>query len=208
VSFIRVDDGYHHLINLFQTADSAGQDGLFDQWRSLPPADVQAGLVSGNFHRGIDGRSVINYAQWTSVEHYQAFRAESATRARMQTALTFSRMDSFACEVVHTWQPAPEISLDRPYFTVVVVVTCDPENQETVLREMTTDDPALADVPGYVSHAVLRELSGNQVIKYAQWLDEASFTSFVERPREPTPVDELGKAELYLCRIEYIRERS
>jgi hypothetical protein len=208
MSSIRVADGYLTLFNIFHTDGPDGQQGLFDQWRSLPPANVQPGLVAGNFHRSFDGRSVVNYAQWRSRADYDAFIAERGTQGRLQQALTFSRMDSVATEVVHTWDPAPELSLDRPWFTVVVVVTCASADQPVVLKEMTDDDPDLGEVPGYVSHAVHRGLSGEHVIKYAQWRDQESFQAFASRPRPPSPVDSLGTAELHFCRLEYIRERS
>jgi heme-degrading monooxygenase HmoA len=209
MSSIRLADGYFTLFNIFHTDGPEGQKLLFDQWRSLPPANVQPGLVSGNFHRGFDGLSVVNYAQWESKEAYDAFLSERGTQGRLGSALTVSRLDNIPCEVVHTWDPAPGISLDKPWFTVVVLVRSAPEHQAEVLKEMTYDPPELATTPGYVSHAVHRGLSGEHVIKYAQWEDEESFRAFVSRPQEPSPLDELGvEVELYFGEIEYIRERS
>lgn len=208
MSAIRVEDGYLTLFNIFHTPGSREQDLLFDQWRSLPPAHTQKGLVAGNFHRGIDGLSVVNYAQWESREDYDAFLAESGTRGRLNQALSFSSMDSVACEVVHTWDPEPELSVDKQWFTVVVIVKAPAERQPEVLEVMTEDDPGLADVPGYVSHAVHRGLTGEHVIKYAQWTDQESFRAFLDRPQEPSPLDSFATAELYFCRLEYIRGRS
>ncbi|MGV9278863.1 antibiotic biosynthesis monooxygenase [Streptomyces griseosporeus] len=209
MSSIRVEDGYFTLFNIFHTDGPEAQQLLFDQWRSLPPAHTQPGLVSGNFHRGFDGASVVNYAQWESRAAYDAFMSEQATRGRLGSALAVSRLDSIACEVVHTWDPAPRISLDQPWYTVVVVVKSAAEDQAEVLKEMTFDPPELADTPGYVSHAVHRGLSGEHVVKYAQWRDEESFRAFVSRPQEPSPLNELSvEVELYFGEIEYIRERS
>lgn len=208
MSSIRVEDGYFTLFNIFHTHGPEGQQRLMDQWRSLPPARTQSGLVAGNFHTSFDGRSVINYAQWESESAYDAFMAESGTRGRLGEALTFSRLDSVACEVVHTWEPVVELSVDKPWFTVVVVVKAAPEHQPEVLKEMTDDDPGLAEIPGYVSHAVHRGLSGEHVIKYAQWRDEESFRAFMSRPQKPSPLDSFATAELYFSRLEYIRGRS
>jgi heme-degrading monooxygenase HmoA len=208
MSTIRVEDGYVTLFNIFHTPGPREQDQLFDQWRGLPPADVQKGLVSGNFHRSFDGRSVVNYAQWESREDYDAFLAEAGTRGRLGQALAFSRMDNVTTEVVQTADLPPQLSLDQPWFTVVVVVSTAPEHQPAVLEQMTHDPPGLADMPGYVSHAVHRGLSGEHVVKYAQWKDEDSYRAFAERPQPPSPLGDVATAELYLGRLEHIRERS
>ncbi|MEV5613915.1 antibiotic biosynthesis monooxygenase [Streptomyces sp. NPDC052225] len=210
MSSIRVEDSYFTLFNIFHTEDADGQQVLFDQWRSLPPAETQPGLVSGNFHRGLDGRSVVNYAQWESKEAYDAFLSERATQGRLGSALNISRLDTIPCEVVHTWHPEPRISLDEPRFTVVIVVASAPEDQTQVLKEMTYDPEELATTPGYVSHAVHRGLSGEHVVKYAQWEDEESFRAFLARPKEPSALDDLDgvRVELFVSEIEYIRERA
>lgn len=208
MGFIRVEDGYYTLFNIFHTYGPESQQRLFDQWRSLPPAVTQPGLVAGNFHRSLDGLSVVNYAQWESQDAYDAFIGEAGTQGRLKEALTHTRLENLACEVVHAWDPVPELSVTDPKFTVVVVVRTAPEDQPVALKEMTDDDPGLAEVPGYVSHAVHRGLSGEYVIKYAQWLDEDSYEAFGRRPRRPSPLDSLATAELYFGRLELIRSRS
>nr|BAJ07850.1 putative oxygenase [Streptomyces sp. 2238-SVT4] len=205
---IRVEDGYLSLFNIFHIEGAPGQDRLFETFRGLPPAKVQPGLVSGNIHRGTDGRSVLNYAQWESQAAYDAFRAETATKGRLDQALTFSRMDSVATEVVHTWQPAPRLSVDDGLLTAVVLITTTPEHQAEVLKELVQDDPALADTPGFVSDAVHRGLSGEHVVKYAQWEDEAAFRSYLGKQRSPSAVEYLISVEIHLSRLEYVRGRS
>lgn len=208
MSSIRVEDGYLTLFNIFHTPGPQEQDKLFAQWRSLPPADTQKGLIAGNFHRSFDGRSVINYAQWESQADYDAFLAEAGTRGRLSEALSFSRMDNVTTEVVHTWDRPPELSVDKDWFTVVVVVSAPPEHQPEVLKDMTADPPDLGEMPGFVSHAVHRGLSGEHVIKYAQWTDEDSYRAFASRPRPPSPQGSVTTVELYFSRLEYIRGRS
>ncbi len=208
MSFINATERYFTLFNIFHTDGPDAQERLFDQWRSLPPAHTQAGLIAGNFHKSLDGKSVINYAQWKSKEAYDAFIGENATQHRLSEALTYSRMESFPCEVVATSDPGPELSLDSPWFTVLVLVTTTREHFPAVLREMTSDDPHLARTPGYVSHAVHGGLSGEHVIKYAQWRSPESFDAFASRPRSPSLVDSVATAELYFSRLEYIRGLS
>jgi heme-degrading monooxygenase HmoA len=208
MSSIRVEDGYLALFNIFHTYGPEGQQRLFDTWRGLPPADTQPGLVAGNFHRSFDGRSVINYAQWESSEHYDAFMSEAGTRGRLGEALSFSRMDSMTCEVTHTSDLAPALSVEQPWFTEVLVVTTNPRDQSLVLKEMTGDDPGLAEAPGHVSHAVHRGISGTHVIKYSQWSDEESYRAFTSGSRSSSLPDTSATAELYFSRLEYVRGRS
>ncbi|WP_261564700.1 antibiotic biosynthesis monooxygenase family protein [Frankia gtarii] len=209
MSLIRVEDGYLALFNIFHTDEAQGQDRLIDTWRSLPPAHTQPGLVAGNFHRGIDGRSVINYAQWESQDAYDAFIAERGTQGRLNEALTFSRLDSITSEVVHAWDPPPQLSLAQPWFTVVLVIKVEPENQGKVIKSLADNDSLLGATPGHVSHAVHRGLSGDYVIEYGQWADEESFRAFLGRLQEqPSPLEGLVTYEAYLSRLEYIRGRS
>jgi antibiotic biosynthesis monooxygenase (ABM) superfamily enzyme len=42
------------------------------------------GFVSANIHASHDGRRVVNYAQWESVEHFQAMLADPTAREHMQ----------------------------------------------------------------------------------------------------------------------------
>lgn len=208
MSRIRVDDKYCTLFNIFHTSNSRDQDKIFAQWRSLPPANTQKGLLAGNFHRGLDGRSVVNYAQWESLDDYQAFRAEPGTRDRLQKAEGFARMDGTVCEVVHTSDPSPEFALDSPGLTVIILVNATPARQATVVAAMTAEDPRLEKVSGFRADAVHRDLDGGRVIKLAQWDDEESFQAFLQIPPARPAPEEAGTAEIYLTRLEYIRGLS
>lgn len=73
---IDVDAPVVTLINVF-TVEPENQDRLV---RELDRATVevmrgQEGFVSANIHRGLDGRSVANYAQWRTKEHFEKMLA-------------------------------------------------------------------------------------------------------------------------------------
>src|SRR5262245_34602729 len=44
------------------------------------------GFVSANLHRSLDGRHVANYAQWQSVEAFEAMLADPTAREHMAAA--------------------------------------------------------------------------------------------------------------------------
>ncbi|MFC7266016.1 antibiotic biosynthesis monooxygenase family protein [Streptomyces lutosisoli] len=207
MSTISVENGYLSLFNIFHTDGPEIQQRLFDRWRSLPPGNTDPGLVAGNFHRSFDGRSVINYGQWESQDQYDAFLRKPASQNNKNEALTYARAESLRSEVVYASNPVPELSLDKPRFTVVAVVKTPPESHLQVLKTMSREDPELADTPGYVSHAVHRELNGPHVVKYAQWEDEESFRSFAKQPAATPPFGAEVTADLYFCSLEYIRSR-
>ena len=48
------------------------------------------GFVSANLHIGLDGRHVANYAQWRSVEHFEAMLADPAAREHMGAAMAIA----------------------------------------------------------------------------------------------------------------------
>lgn len=42
------------------------------------------GFISANFHRALDGATVVNYAQWASEADFQAMRADPAAQEHMR----------------------------------------------------------------------------------------------------------------------------
>lgn len=45
------------------------------------------GFISASIHRGLDGDKVANYAQWRSLEHFQAMLKNPLAREHMQKAM-------------------------------------------------------------------------------------------------------------------------
>jgi quinol monooxygenase YgiN len=62
--------------------------------------------VSASLHRSLDGAKVVMYAQWRSVEDYQAMRSNPTASPYMQKALTLARFELGMYEVVETFAPA------------------------------------------------------------------------------------------------------
>jgi len=61
------------------------------------------GFISASLHRGLDGTKVTMYAQWRSVEDYQAMRENPAPLPYLQQALSIAKFDPGIYEVVETY---------------------------------------------------------------------------------------------------------
>ena len=92
------------LINVF-TVDPANQQQLLDLLARVTETVVRhaPGFISSSLHRGLDGTKVTMYAQWRSVEDYQAMRENPAPLPYLQRALAIAKFDPGMYEVVETY---------------------------------------------------------------------------------------------------------
>jgi quinol monooxygenase YgiN len=63
------------------------------------------GFVSSRLHRGLDGTRVTMYAQWRSMEDYEAMRADPRPRPYLEEALAISTFAPGSYEVVADFAP-------------------------------------------------------------------------------------------------------
>jgi quinol monooxygenase YgiN len=82
------------LINVF-TVDPAKQQQLVDLLTRATESSVRhiPGFISASLHRSLDGAKVAMYAQWRSVEDYQAMRKNAAALPYMEQALTLAKFE-------------------------------------------------------------------------------------------------------------------
>ena len=66
------------------------------------------GFVSASLHRSTDGTKVTMYAQWRSINDYQAMRQDPVPLPFLQEALTIAKFEPGVYEVVRTFTPAGE----------------------------------------------------------------------------------------------------
>ena len=98
------------LINIF-TVVPAKQQQLVDllihatetSMRQLP------GFISANIHRSLDGTKVANYAQWRSVEDFQAMQKNAAAKPHMEQSAALAKFEPGLYEVVDTQSAAPNV---------------------------------------------------------------------------------------------------
>jgi quinol monooxygenase YgiN len=64
----------------------------------------------------------------------------------------------------------PTIETAAAYATFINVFTCDPANQDEVVRlNVEIIEQVAADAPGFISASVHRSLDGTRVTNYLQW---------------------------------------
>ena len=95
------------LINVF-TVDPAHQGRLLELLTRATEDFVSRapGFVSSTLHRGLDGTKVTMYAQWRSVEDYEAMRRDPGPLPFLQEALTIATFEPGMYEAVRTFSPA------------------------------------------------------------------------------------------------------
>jgi quinol monooxygenase YgiN len=107
VTTISKDAALVTLINVF-TVEPANQRRLVELLAKATDTSVRhaPGFVSSSLHRSLDGSKVAMYAQWRSIEDYEAMRKNPAPAPFLQEALGFSKFEPGMYEVVESYSHA------------------------------------------------------------------------------------------------------
>jgi quinol monooxygenase YgiN len=91
------------LVNVF-TVDPGRQQELVNLLTDATERTMKhlPGFVSANIHRSLDGKRVVNYAQWESREAFEAMRANPEAVPHMKAAAALAQFDPILCEVVES----------------------------------------------------------------------------------------------------------
>ncbi|MGD1859042.1 MAG: antibiotic biosynthesis monooxygenase family protein [Leptolyngbyaceae cyanobacterium] len=155
-------------------------------------AKQQAGFVSANLHRSLDGVKIANYAQWTSAAALEKFKALPEVQTRWTELQSLvEEADSHVYEVVASESKvgAPQI---RPgeYFVHFAEFRMPPENQPRMVELAKEHLAPAMSLPGLVSANFHRSLDGQRVINYGQWEDQEAIYKLTQR-------DGFGKEDGY-----------
>jgi quinol monooxygenase YgiN len=95
------------FINTFKV-EPANQQRLLDLLVRVTDTFVRhaPGFVSSSLHRSVDRTKVTMYAQWRTVEDYEAMRKDPAPLPYSQEALTIATFEPGMYEVVETFDTA------------------------------------------------------------------------------------------------------
>src|SRR5258708_36059881 len=94
------------LINVF-TVDPSNQQRVVDLLTRATEDFVRhaPGFVSASLHRATDGTKVTMYAQWRSVDHYEAMRRNPGPLPFLQEAMALATFEPGMYDVVQTFVP-------------------------------------------------------------------------------------------------------
>ena len=91
------------LINVF-TVETANQQRLVAHV-TIESVRHAPGFVSATLLRSFDGAKVTMYAQWRTIEDYQAMRNNPASRGYLQQVLAIARFEPGMYEIVESYLP-------------------------------------------------------------------------------------------------------
>ncbi len=149
----------------------------------LETVKIQPGFVSANLHKSTDGVKVANYAQWSSIETFQAFRNNEAVQAKATKLFEFDTPDSHVYEIVasESKKDTPEIITGKDVVHFAEF-SMPPENQPKMVELAKEHLAPAPEQPGLISATFHRSLDGTRVINYGQWENEAAIQELVKKP--------------------------
>ena len=110
---IQANDGSAQvvLVNVF-TVDPARQEELLEALETATTSIFVhiPGFVSANLHTSLDGRRVVNYAQWADAESYQQALQLDDLRDHLTTAADIAESYDPILVRVRSVTPAPNLS--------------------------------------------------------------------------------------------------
>ena len=94
------------LINVF-TVDPSNQSQLVELLTKVTDTFVRhaRGFISSSLHRSRDGTKVTMYAQWRSLDDYEAMRRDPGPVPYLQDALTIATFEPGIYDVVESFAP-------------------------------------------------------------------------------------------------------
>jgi quinol monooxygenase YgiN len=94
------------FINVFTVAPE-NQDKLIELLTEVTGQNVRHhhGFISASLHRSVDGKKVTMYAQWASVEDYEAMRRNPGPAPALEKALQIATFDPGMYEVAEIFLP-------------------------------------------------------------------------------------------------------
>jgi quinol monooxygenase YgiN len=106
MTIISEDSGLLTFINVF-TVSPDNQQKLIDLLTQATDLSVRhaKGFVSAALHRSLDGTKVTMYAQWQSMEAYQAMRGDPVAIPYLTEALAIATFEPGAYTVAGTFAP-------------------------------------------------------------------------------------------------------
>ncbi|MFF5604006.1 antibiotic biosynthesis monooxygenase family protein [Streptomyces noursei] len=196
---ISVEDKHLTVLNLFTTDAPEKQDKLIEEMTKIVDAATYEGWMSSTVHAGVQSPGTANFIQWRSGEDLEKRYAGEEFKHRTLPVFgeitTSIRLLQNEVAFVMT-QPAQggvvDIGPHRDDYTVIGVFGVEANDQDELVDALGEGQTWFLDVPGFVSHVVLkglraRGLDGLFVVSYSQWESKEAFEAYRDQPAEQWP---------------------
>ena len=180
---LSLDNSLTTVIIIFTVKSEQQQDLIETIKEFLETVKTQPGFVSANLHQSIDGVKVANYAQWSSMETFKAFRENETVQAKAAKLFEFDTPDSHVYEIVASESKVgtPQIA-EGEYIVHFAEFSMQPENQPKMVELAQEHVKPAMEQPGLISATFHRSLDGTRVINYGQWQDKKAIEELVKQP--------------------------
>jgi quinol monooxygenase YgiN len=180
---LSLDNSLTTVIIIF-TVKPEQQQELIDTIKEfLKTVQTQPGFVSANLHKSIDGVKVVNYAQWSSMDVFEAFRSNKEVQVKASKLFEFDTPDSHVYEIVTSESKVgtPEIK-EGEYIVHIAEFRMQLENQSKMVELAKEHIKPAMEQPGLISATFHRSLDGTRVINYGQWANKEAIEELVKQP--------------------------
>lgn len=198
---ISAEDKHLTVLNLFTTDAPEKQDKLIEEMTKIVDAATYEGWMSSTVHAGVQSPGTANFIQWRSGEDLEKRYAGEEFKHRTLPVFgeitTSIRLLQNEVAFVLT-QPGQggvvDIGPHRDDYTVIGVFGVQADDQDELLDALGEGQRWFLDVPGFVSHVVLkglraRGLDGLFVVSYSQWESKEAFEAYRDQAAEQWPED-------------------
>ena len=178
-----LDNSLTTVIIIFTVKPEQQQELIETIKKFLGTVKNQPGFVCANLHKSTDGVKVANYAQWSSVETFKAFRNNKEVQAKAAKLFEFDTPDSHVYEIVASESKVgtPKIK-EGEYITHFAEFSLQPQNQPKMIELAKKHIKPAMEQPGLISATFHRSLDGTRVINYGQWKDEKAIAQLTKQP--------------------------
>ena len=180
---LSLDNSLTTVIIIFQVKPEQQSELIEAIKEFLETVKTQPGFVSANLHKSIDGVKVANYAQWSSMDAFEAFRNNKEVQAKASKLFEFDTPDSHVYEIVTSESKVgtPQIK-EGEYIVHVAEFMMQPENQPKMVELAKEHVKPAMKQPGLISATFHRSLDGTRVINYGHWENQEAIEELVKKP--------------------------
>jgi quinol monooxygenase YgiN len=183
MTILSLDNSLTTVIVIFKVKPEQQQDLIQAIQEFLETVKAQPGFVSANLHQSTDGLKVANYAQWSDMDSFTAFRNNQQIQAKAAKLFEFDAPDSHVYEIVTSESKVgiPEIK-EGEYITHFAEFRMPAENQPRMIELAKEHIKPAMEQSGLISATFHRSLDGTRVINYGQWDSEEAIAKLVQQP--------------------------